>query len=332
MAINKEIIKQAIVKKNNALTDGYIPKPPKQVLPDKLLNALYWKFENEGERFSITLSELRGLLGLKSSKDDHRIIEAIGILQAPIFLRNFEYQGREIEWTSAPFLSEATKYKDGRNIVEFAINPKVIAALKQKYGYTPLEIEICNRFKTKYGLKLYEMFRRYETLPNGKGEGVGTIAKSIEELNKLFGTKYQHPSKIKEGIDRGLKEIEKHTGILITVFWDKIKKKFVFSWGQEPKETSYPFMRSKKAFISYLRKHYVNKGIVEAPNANANGQISRWAIAPDGHIYDMYAKEENVNALRSGEIYTAIYEHAKANERFREMLANKEEFPKVAFL
>lgn len=254
MAINKEIVKNAIVKKNNSLTDGHIPKSPKQVLPDRLLNVLYWKFENEGERYSITMAKLRELLGLKSSKDDYRIIEAISTLQAPIFLRNFEYKGREIEWMSAPFLSDATKYKDGKNVVEITINPKVVAALKQKYGYTPLEIDICNRFKSKYGLKLYEMFRRYETLPNHEAKGVGTIAKSMDELNKMFGTNFKHPSKMKEGIDRGLKEIEKHAGVLIAAFWDKFKKKFVFSWAQEDK---YPKLRIPLERVEELIDWYI---------------------------------------------------------------------------
>ncbi|BDY14030.1 replication initiation protein [Hydrogenimonas cancrithermarum] len=254
MPINKEIIKSAIVKKHNALTDGHIPKPPKQVLPDRLLNALYWKFENEGETYKITMAELRDLLGLKSSKDDHRIIEAISTLQAPIFLRNFEYKGREIEWMSAPFLSDATKYKDGQNVVEITINPKVVAALKQKYGYTPLEIDICNRFRTKYGLKLYEMFRRYETLPNHEERGVGTVAKSLDELNKMFGTKYKTPSEMKRGIDRGLKEIEKHAGVLVTAFWDRFKKKFVFSWAQEDE---YPKLRIPLRRVEELIDWYI---------------------------------------------------------------------------
>ena len=254
MAKNKELIRSAVVKTSNALTDGHIPKPPKQVLPDRLLNALYWKFENEGERYSITMAELRELLGLKSSKDDHRIIEAISTLQAPIFLRNFEYKGREIEWMSAPFLSDATKYKAGKNVVEITINPKVVAALKQKYGYTPLEIDICNRFRTKYGLKLYEMFRRYETLPNHEERGVGTVAKTMDELNKMFGTNYKTPSEMQRGIDRGLREIENNTGVLVTAFWDRFKKKFVFSWAQEDK---YPKLRIPLRRVEELIDWYI---------------------------------------------------------------------------
>ena len=255
MEYNKEIVQSAIVKKHNALTDGYIPKPPKQVLPDRLLNALILKYQDEGDHYTMTMAELRALLGLKSTKDDHRIIEAIGILQTPIFIKNFEYKGREIEWMSAPLLSDASKYKNGQNVVEITINPKVVAALEQKVGYTPLEIDICNRFRSKYGLKLYEMFRRYETLPNHEARGVGTIAKSMDELNKMFGTKYKTPSEMKRGIDRGLKEIEKHAGVLVTAFWDRFKRKFVFSWAQEDK---YPKLRIPLARVEELIDWYIH--------------------------------------------------------------------------
>jgi len=63
-------------------------------------------------------------------------------------------------------------------------------------------------------------------------KGVGKIEKSIDELNRMFGTKFKHPSKIKEGINRGLREIEKIAGVFMTAFYDRFKKKFVISWEQ----------------------------------------------------------------------------------------------------
>ena len=41
------------IKKHNALTDGYIPHIGKAILPDKLINALYWLYENHGHEFSV---------------------------------------------------------------------------------------------------------------------------------------------------------------------------------------------------------------------------------------------------------------------------------------
>lgn len=250
--IRKEEIKP--FKKHNSLTDGYIPNTGKAVLPDKLINTLFWKFEQEGDTFVMSMSELRSLLGLKSTKDDVRIIEAIRLLQAPILLRDFSFKGENIEWTSGPFLSRATKWKDGQKFVKIKLDEVIIDGIKQKYGYTPLELTICNQFKSKYGLKLYEMFVRYYHLPNREGKGVGAVSKSMDELNRVFDTSFKHPSKMKEGLSRGLKEIEKVTKEIVTCFYDKGKKQFIFSWHQEEK---YPELRIPEKRVDELIDWYI---------------------------------------------------------------------------
>ena len=227
------------IKKHNTLTDGYIPITLNNaVLPDKLINALYWKFEENGatgERFNMSMAELRTLLGLKSTKEDKRIYEAIKLLQTPIQLRDFSFKGQDISWMSAPFLCAVIKWKDNENYLSLQVDEMTIEALKQKAGYTPIELEICNKFRTKYGLKIYEMYLRYYSLPNKEGKGVGKISKSKEHLNKIFGTTYKAPSDMKRGIDRGINEIEKITGELISCFYHKAEKKFIFGWHQKEK-------------------------------------------------------------------------------------------------
>ena len=250
--IKKEDIKP--FQKHNALTDGYIPNTGKAVLPDKLVNTLFWKFEQEGDNFTLSMSELRKLLGLKSTKDDERIIQAIKLLQTPIVIRDFTFKGKGVEWTSAPFLSRATKWKDGQKYIQIKLDDMIIEGIKQKYGYTPLELNLCNSFKSKYGLKLYEMFVRYYYLPNKEGQGVGTVSKSMEELNKVFDTSFKHPSKMKEGLSRGLKEIEKITGENINCFYHKVERKFVFGWEQISKYPSLriPYKRIDELITWYL--------------------------------------------------------------------------------
>ena len=276
--------KSKIINKHNSLTDGYIPKTPKQVLPDRLLNALYYKYEKEGEEFTLSLSEIKKLLGLPNEKNDQRIYDAIKILQSPIQIRNFTYEGKEIAWFSAPFLCRVVRYKATKNQIHFKIEPMVVEAVKQKGGYTPLDIDICNRFKTKFGLKLYEMYRRYNSLPHNQSavpnKQTGVIYKSLEELNKLFSTNYKTPSKLlsmkpsktKPPINRGLEEIEKVTGELIYCFYDKNLQKFVFSW--ERGERRYPTpsciipTKSIQPFVKWYIAHFADK--VKATNAYCN--------------------------------------------------------------
>ena len=205
----EDIIKK--INKHNTLTDGYIPNTGKAILPDKLLNCLYWKFQDDGSNFVISMLEIRYMLGLKSIKDDYRIWDSIKILQKPLQIRDFTFNGKGIKRISAPFLSEVIEWKDNRKYLNFKVNEIILEALKQKAGYTPIEIDICNQFKTKYGLKLYEMYLRYYSLPNREGKGVGKISKDMDELNKIFGTTYKSPSDMKRGLNRGIKEIEKIT-------------------------------------------------------------------------------------------------------------------------
>jgi hypothetical protein len=228
------------INKHNTLTDGYIPKTGKAILPDKLLNSLYWKFEEKGNDFILSMTEIRDILGLKSIKDDYRIWDAIRMLQEPLQIRDFTFKGKGVKRVSAPFLSEVIEWKENKKYLNFKVNEIILEALKQKAGYTPIELNICNQFKTKYGLKLYEMYLRYYSLPNREGKGVGKVSKELDELNNIFGTSYKAPSDMQRGLNRGINEIEKITGEAISCFYNKPEKKFIFGWYQKEK---YPKLR-----------------------------------------------------------------------------------------
>ncbi len=254
--MNKSLLSNIIVKKHNALTDGYIPKKGREILPDKLINALVWKYEQEGNNFAVSKTDLREMLGLKSSKDDERIWSALATLATPIQVRDFTFQGREVKRAAVSFLINPKEYKDAEGTIELTVSEEMIEVLKQKVGYTPIELEASNSFRTKYALKLYELYKRYYSLPNKKGEGVGTIAKTLNELNNIFGTNFKHVSDMMKGINRGLKEIEKNTFVLMTCFYDKRQKAFVFGWKQHDQ---YPNLRIPFSRIDEFIEWYISK-------------------------------------------------------------------------
>jgi hypothetical protein len=139
----------------------------------------------------------------------------------------------------------------------------MISILKEKQGYTVLDIQICNQFKTKYGLKLYEMYLRYYSLPNKEGKGVGKISKTLDEMNSMFSANYQQPSKLLNmkhesktiaPINRGLNEIEKITDVIINCFYNKIEKTFTFGWEQID---NYPSLRIPYKRIEELIDWYL---------------------------------------------------------------------------
>ena len=253
MAVEK--IKLPAIKKHNSLTDGYIPKSSKQVLPDKLLNALYYKYEREGNRFVMSLQELKQLLGLRSDGNVERIYEAIGILRHPVAVKDFTYKGKKAKWASISFLKEAVRWVEKENYIEFEISDMMIEVLKQKVGYTELDLGICSQFKTKYGLEIYEMYKRYYKMEDSSQDiNLGIVKKDLDELNKKFGTSYKTPSGMLRGIKRGLKEIEKITGEKIECFYDKKEKFFVFFWQKKP---NYPKLRIPYKRVDELIEWYL---------------------------------------------------------------------------
>lgn len=278
----EELLKKyPLIKKHNSLTDGYISKKSKEVLPDKLLNVLYYFYEQKGEKYTISLPILRELLGLKrNGENDSRIYKALYLLkQSVLVIRNFTYKNKKVYMSMMNFLHNVTIYRDKMNEIEIEMNPQLIEALKQKGGYTPIEPEYNKKFKTKFGLKIYEMYKRYYSLPNKEGFGIGKVEKSLDELNKIFGTNYTkvydiwnksypHESSTAKGINRGLKEIEKITGIYIHCFYNKNKKKFVFGWENSDIYPN-PNCRVPKRSIRKFANWYVLYKIKDKDNPKA---------------------------------------------------------------
>ncbi|HHH54932.1 MAG TPA: RepB family plasmid replication initiator protein [Bacteroidetes bacterium] len=244
------------IKKHNALTDAKTGKL--SLRSDKLINALYLLYIREGESFKVSVTELRDLLELKSGKYGDDIASRLKeIRDYSIEFKNVKLSSGNYSYFVDSFIHSFGIERGARNFYEISISGKFIEAFKQKMGYTPLDLEICNKFKTKYGLKLYEMYKRYYSLPNNEGKGVGKISKSREDLNEIFGTIYKTPSEIKRGIDRGLKEIEKITGEFINCFYHKGERVFIFSWHQKEKypKLRIPYKRIDEFIDWYLNHH-----------------------------------------------------------------------------
>ena len=277
-----------LIHKNNALTDGNIPD--RKVIANKLVNALYFKYEKEGANFKIAINDLANLLGMTSNsgKTKDMITDGLKILQQPIELRNFEYKGRGIKWYSSPFLQEAKIYTDDKNYIEIKLSDTLIEGLKQKKHYTTIDLSVSNKFKTKYGIVIYEMYLRYK---NAKREEVPLEATyqlfSLDELNSKFGTKFIHISKMMEGVNRGLIEVEKITGTKITVEWQKNFDKLGFFWKRE-KETQ-RFMTDELAFIKYIRTQYFNEFLLEIENYRTKKYAGKIALkcTEEGYLVDM---------------------------------------------
>lgn len=296
------------IHKHNSITDGLL----KLSLPaEKLLNALYHTWEREGYEDRIMTLEMADLKALieYNSNDDELLLSYLKELTFSHLWRNFEHKGRGVKYHGGPFMS-FTVYKDRQNLIDFQISSIVVSALKQKAGYTAIELEHANKFKTIYGLKLWQMYRRYKTLPSNHAElhDVGHIKKTLEELNGYFGSKYEALSQLERSMARGVKEIEKITGEYVHITKaDRGEKAFYFSW-EKPKPK---YLETEKNFIAYIRKNFVSRELYRYKTENATVIVY---VDRNGKLYDLNNQSKNFSAKESKEIWAKMYELAKLDK------------------
>ena len=288
MSKGTNMIINQIINKNNILTDSNLPDSA--VLTQKLVNVLYSNYETQGAEFTIHLKDLCKQLDISNQTRNHtRIKDSLKILKQPIELRNFnDKKGRKLKWYLGSFLDKAKVFEDSMDYVTITLDEDLIEGMKQHKHYTRIDIETSNKFKTKYGITIWEMYLRYK---NAKREEVPSEATyqmfSLEDLNSKFGTNYKYISQMERSINRGLIEIEKITDIKITVKWQENFNKFGFFWKRE-KETE-KYMTDELAFIKYIRTQYFNEFLLEIENYKTKKYTGKVALkcTEEGYLVDM---------------------------------------------
>ena len=288
MSKGTNMIINQIIHKNNILTDGKLPDSA--VLTQKLVNVLYFNYETQGAEFTIHLKDLCKQLDISNQTRNHlRVKDSLRILKQPIELRNFnDKQGRKLKWYLGSFLDKAKVFEDTMDYVTIRLDEDLIEGMKQHKHYTRIDIETSNKFKTKYGIVIWEIYLRYK---NAKRDGVPTEVTyqdfSLDELNGKFGTDYKYISQMERSIKRGLQEIQKITDKDIAVNWIDTDKKFRFMWERE-KETE-RFMTDELAFIKYIRTQYFNEFLLEIENYRTKKFTGKIALqcTEEGYLIDM---------------------------------------------
>ena len=281
-----------IINKNNILTDSKLPDSA--VLTQKLVNVLYSNYETQGAEFTIHLKDLCKQLDISNQTRNHlRIKDSLRILKQPIELRNFnDKKGRKLKWYLGSFLDKAKVFEDSMDYVTIRLDEDLIEGMKQHQQYTKIDIETSNKFKTKYGITIWEMYLRYKNAKREEApENLTYQMFSLDELNGKFGTDYKYISQMERSIKRGLQEIQKITDKDIAVNWIDTDKKFRFMWERE-KETE-RFMTDELAFIKYIRTQYFNEFLLEIENYKTKKFTGKIALkcTEDGYLVDMF---ENV--------------------------------------
>jgi len=335
--MNKPIIpnNNDIVRKSEALVKARYKLNPLALKFVTTIIANLKRSDEVDKEYIFRVKDFAEMMGVSYHDIYTEMEEAVDeLLKKPLHIKTDD------GWIKANWISDA-EYKEGEGHISFTISKKLrpyLLAVQEKF--LKYRIENILRLRSGYVIRLYEIlkdwYNKANRYDNGKkADKIAEVRWLRETLEIPKSYKYANSSGIKYRIiEKAKKELAEYTDIKFD--YEEIKTgrkvthiKFTIEpnpakMENQKEKNSYPFLQSKRRFVAYLRKNYVNKPILEAPNKNANGEMSKWSISKKGLIYDMYLTEENINATRSDEIYTALYELAKENKKFREKLASKE--------
>ena len=237
----------------------------------------------------------------------------------------------KLNWVSS------VEYHEREGYISFKIDSKLhpyIFDLQERF--LKYRIENILKLRSGYVIRLYEILKDWYNQASryDNGKKVEKIVEVRWLRETLEVPKSYRYNDIKRVIEKARQQLAEHTDIIFD--YEEIKTgrkvthlKFIIEENpknakKDEKQNQYDFLSSKKAFVNYLRTNYINKPILETPNKNANGQISKWSISEKGLLYDMYKTEDNINATRSDEIFGALYNFAKENQQFTDKLAKRE--------
>jgi len=313
------------LKKNNAITDAKNGELSLGAM--KSLDIILKEYQESQEtKMVLELSYLRKKLGLEKNNDYvDRIKLYVSELKLPFELRDFnDNKGKRVEWALTSFLNDVKAYKDTHHQIEISISDSFLDYMVTRAGYTKIDLSLAKQFKTKYGYKIHEMFLRYYSMPNKIDKTLGTIKKDLHELNDKFGTRHKHASKMMEGIDRGLLEIEKITGEKITCFYDKTYKSFVFSWYKHVVKTidsksRVPFARLEE-FIDWIIEH--SKQEIKDVN-KYRGKIKKLIL--DDEYQDLEASYRGMMIHKYGYTSSEVDEYKLESGKYKDFSRKKEQ-------
>jgi plasmid replication initiation protein len=210
------------------------------------------------------------------------------------------------------------EYKEGR--IHCSFHPKLKPYMLQlKEQFTKYRLENILRFKSAYSIRVYELAKSWE--------GKGGFEISVQGFREIMGLecpdkkdkdckpKYRLYGDLKRKVlERAIKEINSLSDITITYKEKKLGRKvtdLVFTIKKNlPKEQNY--LVSRRAFIAYMRKNFINQTLYAGPAKREDGGIAKveFAISEKGRLYDKLSAED-FTADKAEKIWSWLYEIAK---------------------
>jgi len=216
-----------------------------------------------------------------------------------------------ISFTSTRWLASSEYILDSGEI-ELEISQKLRPLLVQlKEGkYLNYELQNILPLRSEYIIRLYELLKHeYNKGTQYKGHKTAMYEITIDEFIKEF----QVPASYKfnnikvQILDKAIKQFREHTDIQISYKPSRKKGKKVLAIEFSIKENTSvtPHLKTLRAFILYMRKHFVNKNIIKMGEASVS-------ISENGRVYDKRTLKE-YDAKNSQKVWERLYELAQKN-------------------
>lgn len=222
---------ETYINKNNALVEGSVPG--RSVMTNKVLNSVYYEYQKQGKNIVVKLSTFFELLDIAYSGTNFKHIEkSLDTLRDfDVEIRNFEFKGNRIILGKTSLITYwGIEIINNVKCLKIEFSDRAIEYMKHTNRYTEIERNKSNQFKSKYGIVLYEIFKRYEFWETRKGKKETVVDLTLEQLNSKFATEHKYISKVLYAMKAGIIEFEKISGKNIKITEIKKMNMIKLSW------------------------------------------------------------------------------------------------------
>jgi len=260
--------------------------------------------DTEFQQYALKIDDYLELIGSKSNNKNFLMEQAKELMRNP-----FEVDRKLFNWCSMVDLGKIEGY------IVFDIHQELkpyLLQLKERGNFTQYKIINILSLRGEYSPRLYEYFVM-EFNQQRKYQKVCVLTLKIDDLRSFLqipkSYRYNH---IKTRIiEKAEKDFKDHTDIKFTYIEKKIGRKvdqLIITITENNRDKN-NYLSSQQAFISYIRKNFVNKKLLEGIDKDTKKKIII-SVTPDGKIYDLY-QNTNFNATKSLKMWELLHTRAK---------------------
>jgi len=301
--VNIEDNKNNIVKKHQELVHN--ARYRLSELGIKVLSILISMIktsDTEFTQYAIQIKDFKELIHSDSKntyKYTHKLIKEL--MSNPIQIGDEQFN-----WVSYG------KYSKGDGIAIFEIHRLLKPyLLEMQKNFLQYSITNILPLKSGYVIRLYELCKdHYNEATRYKGSANSAVFDvKIDRLRELFEIppSYAYKDIRVNMLDKAVEQFKAKTDIQIEYKVQKIGRKVdrIIITVRENNKGSNDYMKSRQAFIAYMRKNFINADILTAKDKNT-GKVLVVSVAPDGKLYDKKGTE--FDAPRSNQMWDTLFE------------------------